>query len=274
VPTFVHDGIEFHYQESYPELVEGAGSGRPFIFQHGLGGDVTQPFGLFRPPAGIRLLAMDVRAHGRTRPLGDPAKLGFRTFGEDLRAWMDYFGIARAVLGGISMGAALALHFTLRWPERVAGLVLSRPAWLEGPCPWNVRMFTRIAGLIRQHGAAGGLEQFHQTPEYLEALRLWPDVARSLSLQFQQPGIEETCVKLERVITDLPHPDRRAWSAVSVPTLVLANRLDPIHPFEYGEELARAIPKAVFREITSKSVSVEQHGADVQRNLETFLLGG
>ena len=33
------------------------------------------------------------------------------------------------------MGAGIALNFTLRHPERVLGLVLSRPAWLDAPNP-------------------------------------------------------------------------------------------------------------------------------------------
>lgn len=263
MPTFAHDGIEFHYQEN--------GSGHPFVFQHGLGGDVTQPFGLFQPPAGVRLVAFDTRAHGRTRPPGDPAKLCFRIFGDDLRALLDHLGIARAVIGGISMGAALALHFTLRWPERADALVLSRPAWLEAPCPWNVRMFTAMTRLLEAHGAGEGLRRFQASPDYLETLRQWPDAAKSLALQFQSPGIEETFVKLERIINDRPHPDRRAWAALDLPTLVLANQLDPIHPFAYGQELARVIPGAELREVTSKSVSVTQHGADVQRELTSFL---
>src|SRR5262245_51152949 len=120
MPHFSHDGFKFHYQDS--------GAGLPFVFQHGLGGDVTQPFGLFKPPSGVRLLAFDMRAHGKTHPHGDATKLCFATFGADLRAFLDYLGLPRAIVGGISMGAALALHFTLRWPERAMGIVLSRPA--------------------------------------------------------------------------------------------------------------------------------------------------
>jgi hypothetical protein len=56
-----------------------------------------------------------------------------------------------------------------------------------------------------------------------------------------------------------------------VPTLVLANRRDPIHPFEYGEALAQAIPGAEFKELTSKSVSRERHESEVQQFLEYFL---
>jgi len=263
MPTFSHDGIQFHYQD--------AGSGLSFIFQHGLGADVTQPFGLFQPPPGIRLLAFDARAHGETLPLGDPTKLCFATFGDDLRAFLGHLGIERTLLGRISMGAALALHFTLRCPERVLGLVLSRPAWLEAPCPWNVKMFTLVSGLIRKHGPAQGLVEFQRTSEYHETLAKWPDVANSLSLQFESPRAEESAEKLERIIHDTPHPDRAAWSSVRVPTLVLGNRLDPVHPFEYAEELAGAIPGAELREIASKSVSVEQHGRDVQDALGAFL---
>src|SRR5689334_7872590 len=263
MPTFAHDGLEFHYQDS--------GAGRPFVFQHGLGGDTTQPFGLFRPPPGVRLLAFDARAHGRTTPLGPPEKLCFQTFGDDLRAFLDHQGIARAVIGGISMGAALALHFALRWPDRVEALVLSRPAWLETPYAWNVRIFSLIAGLLRKHGAAAGLAEFKATPEYQEALAKWPDVATSFTHQFLAERAVETALKLERIIHDSPHPDRHAWSQLRQPTLVLGNALDPIHPLEFATALAQAIPGARFEEITSKSVSVEQHTADVQRALERFL---
>jgi len=46
-----------------------------------------------------------------------------------------------------------------------------------------------------------------------------------------QPDVEASAVKFERIITDAPCRDRRAWSAIRVPTLVLANRRDPIHPY-------------------------------------------
>ena len=56
-----------------------------------------------------------------------------------------------------------------------------------------------------------------------------------------------------------------------VPTLVLASHQDPIHPFAYGQVLARAIPGAAFAEITSKSVDREQYARDVQRELAAFI---
>lgn len=261
--VFTYDGIHFHYRDT--------GSGLPVFFQHGLGADSSQPFSLFLPPPGFRLLAFDCRAHGETRPLGDPERISIPSFADDLLALMDHLGISRAIVGGISMGAAIALHFTLSHPDRVLGLILSRPAWLDSPRTNNVQIFQLIAQLIRQHGAQRGAELFRQREEYRQLLCESPDNANSLLGQFDHPRAEETVIKLEAIPQYAPLYTREQWKIISVPTLVLANRQDPIHPFEYGETLARIIPGAEFRELTPKSVSLERHGADVQRALEEFL---
>ena len=265
MPFFTHDGTQFHYRTE--------GSGLAFIFQHGLGADLSQPFNLVRPPPGFRLLAFDTRDHGQTRPVSPPERLRFNTFAEDLLALLDHLEVQRAIVGGISMGAGVALNFILRFPDRALGLVLSRPAWLDAPNPWNVKMFSLITRLIRGHGARRGQELFKQTSDYQELLKTTPEVAHSLALQFESPGVEETAFRLESIIRDAPNTSRREWESIHVPTLILANRQDPIHPFEYGEILARHIPGAELKEITAKSVSIERHNADVQRCISDFLQG-
>ena len=263
MPIFTHEHIQFRYEER--------GSGLPFFFQHGLGADVSQPFGLFKPPAEIRLIGFDARAHGQTRPIGPKEKISLASFADDWLALMDFLKVERGIVGGISMGAAMALNFTLRFPERVAGLIFSRPAWLDGPNPWNVKMFSLVARLIRDHGPKRGQELFRQTVEYGETVQAYPDVARSLLSQFENPRAEENAINLEQIPKDTPSTNRRDWAAIRVPTLVLAHRGDPVHPFEYGEIYARLIPDAEFQEITPKSVSVEQHGRDVQEFIGSFL---
>ena len=114
MPYWPHDGLQFHYRT--------AGAGLPFVFQHGLGGDVSQPFGLFQPPDGVRLLAFDCRGHGETRPLGPEDRIGIGSFADDLTAFLDFVDVPRAVVGGTSMGAAVALNFALRRPDRVLAL--------------------------------------------------------------------------------------------------------------------------------------------------------
>jgi pimeloyl-ACP methyl ester carboxylesterase len=227
--------------------------------------------GIFQPPSGYRLLALDCRAHGNTRPLGDLEKIRLSNFADDLLALLNHLGVATVIVGGISMGAAVSLNFTLRYPERVLGLILSRPAWLDGPMAQNAEIYARIAQLIRQEGSKRGLEQFRQSQEYLTMVRQSPDSANSLVGQFDNSRAEETVVRLEQIPRDAPNWDRREWASIGVPTLVLAGRQDPIHPFEYGEVLAQAIPGAEFKELTPKSVNKELHVKNVQDFMDDFL---
>jgi len=261
---FSHDGLTFHYRDM--------GTGTPFVFQHGLGGDVNQPYDLFRPPAGFRLLAFDCRAHGETQPLGPPEKIHIASFADDLGKFLDHLEIKAAVVGGISMGAAVAMNFALRFPDRVLGLVQSRPAWLAGPNRENHRVFSYISRLLQQHGCQRGQPIFRESEIYRTILDRAPETATSLAGQFDNPHAVERAIRLELIPLDAPYQQLDELKAVDVPTLVLANRQDPVHPFEFGAELAGAVPNAEFHEITSKSVSAEQHGQDVQRYLADFLV--
>jgi len=264
MPCFDHDGLRFHYRES--------GHGIPFVFQHGLGADLNQTFELFKPPPGIRLLTFECRGHGETRPLGPEEKISVETFTEDLRAFLNHLHLERVVMGGISMGAAIALRFALEYPERVMGLVLSRPAWLDQARADNLKAFATLADFIRSYGAWEGAQRYQETAAYQQVYRESPDNAKSLLAQFAHPRAEETVAKLERIPTHVPAHTREDWMRICVPTLVLANRRDPIHPFEFGEVLARTIPNARLVELTPKSESVERHTADVQRALVDFLM--
>ncbi len=263
MPVFVHDGLSFPYREE--------GQGLPFVFQHGLGGDLNQPFGVYRPAPGIRLLGFDFRAHGQTRPLGDPDKLRIATLADDIIRFIEHLGIDRAVIGGISLGSAVAVKAALQYPDRVLGLVLSRPAWIGGPQAANVHRYATIARLIRDRGAREGLRTFLKTPEYQAMNRESPDCARSLIGQFEQPRAEECVDRLERLSSDSPC-NRSEYAGIQVPVLILGNRQDPIHPWKYAETLAKLIPSASLREITPKSVSVEKHAADVKAALDPFLM--
>jgi len=266
MPVFERDGLDFHY------LDNGEPSGRPFVFQHGLGGDVSQPAGVFSPPLGIRLLSLDCCGHGGTYPLGDAQKLSFSSFADDVVALMDHLGLERAVVGGISMGAGVALNLALRYPRRVAGLVLSRPAWLDSPMPGNLKAYPVIARLLREHGAEQGRELFEGTEEYAELERAAPRAGRSLaSSQFGRSRAREFAAVLESLAGDAPGRDRAQWREVRAPALVLASRLDPTHPHSYAEILARTLPSAQFAELTPKIEDEGRHAADAQVAIAGFL---
>jgi pimeloyl-ACP methyl ester carboxylesterase len=262
MPFFDRDGLRFHYREE--------GDGLPFVFQHGLGGDLSQPFGVYRPAAGVRLIAFDFRGHGETRPLGDVAKLTMADLADDLVSLLDHLRIERAVVGGISLGSAVAVNTALRYAERVIGLVLSRPAWIDKPLPENVKLYSMIAGLLQSVGATEGLDRLRRTAEFQAMEGQSPDCAKSLVGQFEQPRAEECAARLERLIADTPCPDRAKYQTIKLPALVLGNHQDPIHPWGLAVTLAGLIPGAELCEITPKSVSLERHAADVQRAVDMF----
>jgi len=78
--------------------------------------------------------------------------------------------------------------------------------------------------------------------------------------------------KLERIPQDAPNRDRAQWRSLTVPTLILANRGDPIHPFEFGKALAQEIPGAEFRELTPKSVDLAKYTREVRSHISDFLV--
>ena len=268
MPAFERGGLTFNFLNKGDTL-----GWRPFIFQHGLGGDVSQPAGVFPPPRGFRLISLDCRGHGGTRPLGPADKLSFSSFADDVVALMDHLGLQRAVVGGISMGAGVALNLASRYPKRVAGLVLSRPAWLDSPRPENLKAYSVIARLLTEHGARLGRELFEGTEEYAELERAAPGAGRSLaSSQFGRRRAREYAPVLESLAGDAPGRDLAQWrDDVRAPALVLASWLDPTHLHSYAEILARTLPSAQFAELTPKTEDEGRHAADSRAAIAGFL---
>ena len=263
MPFFIRENLNFRYLDR--------GSGVPVVFQHGLGGDAEKIFGLIDLPAGFRLLGLDCRAHGKTTPIGPIEKIEFGCLADDVIAMLDHLELNCAVCGGTSMGAGVTLNLALRYPKRVKGLVLLRPAWLDGPNPANVRLFDSIAELLREHGPIQGREVFAGSELYAHLRQESADSAESILALFEDPRATETLARLERIPKGAPNWDRTQWRQIDVPTLVLGTQRDPIHPFEYAKIIAREIPNAEFEELTPKSVNFARYASELNSCLGAFL---
>ena len=135
---------------------------------------------------GVRLLSFDARGHGGTIALLDPERLTFSSFADDLCSLLDHLTIHAAVVGGISMGAGVALNFALRFPDRALGLILCRPAWLHERSPKNLQVYPQIASLIEHEGVIKG-RTFHEvTSKSIDPVAHVKEVATAISLFFQQ----------------------------------------------------------------------------------------
>ncbi|MEC3952376.1 alpha/beta hydrolase [Nocardia sp. CDC153] len=100
-------------------------TGPTLLLAHGFFLDETV-FEPMREPlaaAGINLVTIDARCHGRTQsPDGEP--FSYWDLAADGLAVLDELGIERAVVGGMSQGGYVALRMALLAPERVQGLAL------------------------------------------------------------------------------------------------------------------------------------------------------
>jgi pimeloyl-ACP methyl ester carboxylesterase len=262
MPWFNHQRFRLHYVDR--------GEGTPFVFQHGLGGSTEQTAGLLPETARVRFLSLDCRSHGESEPAAPPEELRFSLIADDIVAWIDHLVLENVVLGGISMGAGIALNLALRYPARVRGLLLSRPAWLDGSMEAG-QFYFEVAGLIRAKGIEEGQRAFLTSSTYARLRLGSAEAANSLLRQFEAPKAKERVSRLEEMPRDIPHPDRKQWAAIKVPTLILATDTDPIHPLRLGRDLADAIPDAHFRQVTSKSVDAALHVREVQSALGNWL---
>lgn len=170
------------------------------------------------------------------------------------------------------MGAGIALNLGLRHPHRVSGLVLCRPAWLDVPLPPNLELYPVIASLIAEFGPERGRDMFIDSTAYRDLARTYPANADSLVSQFQDRRAATDVARLERIANDVPNQDRSDWTAIDVPTLVLANHQDHIHPYEYAAALADAIPDAELRAVTPKAVDASAHVEESRAAIDDFLV--
>ena len=265
MPYLERDGIHFYYEIS--------GEGRALVFCHGLTGNLENAKELLGDFAGFRLIFWDSRGHGKTQPAGPAQSFNFDTFARDLAAILDHLGIGRAVVGGISMGAAVSTRFAVLCPERVRALVLVRPAWLTDGPPEGLKFHPMVSDLLGRYGAEHGREVFERSPEYQKLLHRSPMDAAALAGQFAEAFAVERRARLDGIPRDAPIRDWSEVNGVVMPSLVIGNEPDFIHPLAYAVEWAKRLPNGRLVQVPPKAIDFESHALAVRSNLREFLSG-
>lgn len=245
------------------------GEGLPVVFQHGLGGDEVQ-VAQNAPTVSIHRLTLECRGHGASS-LGNARPFSIRMFAEDVLAAATAYGFDRFIVGGISMGAAIALHLAHHHPHRIAGLVLVRPAWTFEASPDNLAPIRAVAALIRSHPIEEAKKRFVSSEIGRRIASEAPDNFSSLLGYFDRPDAAAFASVLADIAADGPDVPQAATAALAVPTLIIGNQHDAIHPLSRAQTLANAIPGASFVEVTAKAVDKNRHFADVQDAIAHFL---
>lgn len=246
------------------------GDGLPVLFQHGLGGDEAQVAQAFPDSDGLRRLTVECRGHG-TSSLGSRKSFSIGMFAEDILAVADSRGIGRMVVGGISMGAAIALHLAHFHKDRVAALVLVRPAWTFAAAPENMAPIRVIADLIRSFAVGEARLRFASSKIAADLKEHAPDNLASLLGYFDRSNATEFGAVLAGIAADGTGVSEEAAAAIAVPTLVIGNRQDTIHPLSSARSLATAIPDAAFVEVAAKAADKARHLAETRTAIAQFL---
>ena len=141
--------------------IDARGEGRALVLAHGFGGSARN----FRPQQRAfapeyHVVAFDQRGHARSGAPQEPSAYTLAQLGGDFGRVLDAIEAERAVVGGLSLGAAAAFEFALTTPERVDALVL---AALPGPEGF-AQVAADFADAIDEHGLEAAGERFAWGP--------------------------------------------------------------------------------------------------------------
>lgn len=188
-----------------------------------------------------RLISYDARGEGLSQR--DVSSLSFEGWIEDLEAVVKAAAPERFALFGASQGAATAVAYAVRHPERVSHLILYG-GFADNRLRWDDKeSFNLACSLIRQGWGSG-----HDAYRQWFTSRFLPEGSADQFRYFNRmqtlsasPEIAEKHLAAAAQINVTP-----LLSKVQAPTLVLHCQGDIVAPVECGREIAAAIPGARF----------------------------
>jgi pimeloyl-ACP methyl ester carboxylesterase len=221
VPTLDVNGQIIHY-------VESGGDGAPVVLVHGSGGSHEV---WSRQLAGLadaaHVVALDLPGHGRSsgagcRRIDDYAAI--------VRDFVASLGRGPVVLGGHSMGGAVAQRVALTAPDVLRGLVLVGTGA-------RLRVLPKILELMETDYAEGVtfLTEYAWSPSSPEPLKEAGRRALSATRASVTSGDFAACDVFDVM---------SAIGQIRLPTLVIVGEDDRLTPPKYAEYFARHIPGA------------------------------
>ena len=200
---------------------------------------------------GRSLVRYDERGNGLSD--WDTPELSLDAFVDDLAAVVDALDLGSLDLLGISQGAAVALAYAVRNPERVRRLVICNgyaQGWAVRADPAEIARREAMATLTEvgwgsDNAAYRQLFTNHYIPGASPKQMGWFNEMQRLSAS------PENAVRLQRVLSKFDVLE--LLPEVRTPTLIFHSREDQAVPFGQGEVLAGGIPGAAFVPLESRN---------------------
>ncbi|HET9077058.1 MAG TPA: alpha/beta hydrolase [Acidimicrobiales bacterium] len=259
------------------------GSGRPLLLIHG----ITLQAGVWAPQLHTladryRVVAMDVRGHGRSVAGGDG--FGRKAAARDVAAVLDHLDLRDAVVVGHSMGGMILMEFAGDHPgqlsERVAGLVfMDTAAYQLLPRP-ALPVAQALGRRVRRRLDQG--RPVYQRPVGDDDLS-WFLARLAFGARPSGRAVDQLRRYLEEVpqSTSLPsgidlldHDARDALRRTRTPSLVLVGSRDLLTPVWAARRIARFLPGARLEVLPRAGHQLmQERPVEVARLLDQFVAG-
>jgi 2-succinyl-6-hydroxy-2,4-cyclohexadiene-1-carboxylate synthase len=190
---------------------------------------------------------MALPGHAGAAPLGQDDEPGFEGVGDAFIASLDAMEVQDTALVGYSMGARVAMHITLAYPERISQLVIigGHPGLEREEARTGRQMLDRKrANQLRGGGLEAFLETWYRQPLFAR-LREHPDFERMFDDRCAGDA-EGIATTLERLSTGHQEPLGERMATCSVPTLWVVGAEDTrylklLSPIAEAQEVGRLV---------------------------------
>lgn len=207
---------------------------------------MQQPLARAMAAQGLHVVTLDLLGHGRSDQPADPLVYSMTSFAEQVVALLDHLGAERAVIGGTSLGANVALEAAVVAPERVAGLVVEMPV-LNNALVAGIVAFVPIMFAARYAPVTVNTLRRVTRAVPRGIVPFWVGVG----LDTLDHRADSMAALLHGIIFGRIAPSSSQRRRIQAPTLVVGHPVDPIHPFVDANMLHSELPNARFEQATS-----------------------
>jgi pimeloyl-ACP methyl ester carboxylesterase len=219
---------------------------RPIILTHGLlmNRRMFERLGPALAKRGNRVICVDLLGHGRSDQPDDLRLYSMPLFAEQVLALLDHLGLERAVVGGTSLGANVALELAVRHAERVEGLFIEMPV-LDNALAGVAAIFAPILLGLRLGKPA--IELSSRLASLIPRTNHIVDIGLDWARRRPGPSI----AVLEGLLLGETAPPREQRRLIDRPALVVGHQRDPLHPFSDSGMLLEELRGAQLVEANS-----------------------
>jgi pimeloyl-ACP methyl ester carboxylesterase len=244
------------------------GHGHPLVLIHGGLMDRRMWDGQFELFAKkYRVIRYDIRGYEKS----DKA-VGKYSHIDDLLGLLDFLGIGKACLLGLSLGGQIALDFALEHPDRVDALILAGGAVTGFPYKYPADFMAKYKAIFQAAKAGNldkGVEKTLELPFFIPA-KPGSALVNRMRLMLRENFLAWTTSEGQAVWPEPPAYQR--IQKISVPTLILLGDKDSPSILDCGADLAARIKgarKVIVRD-AAHHVNMEQP-AEFNRLVLDFL---